>query len=36
MVAARVAELRGETLEQVAITSTANAVRLFGLALHTV
>lgn len=36
MVAARVAELRGETLEQVATTSTANAVRLFDLALHTV
>lgn len=30
-VASRVAELRGETLEQVAADSTANAVRLFGL-----
>lgn len=30
-VACRVAELRGETLEQVAADSTANAVRLFGL-----
>jgi TatD DNase family protein len=30
-VAARVAELRGESLEQVAATSTANARRLFGL-----
>jgi TatD DNase family protein len=36
MVAARVAELRGETLEQVASTSTANATRLFGLPLHNV
>jgi TatD DNase family protein len=35
-VAARVAELRGETLEQVASTSTANASALFGLALHNV
>jgi TatD DNase family protein len=35
-VAARVAELRGESLEQVCHTSTANATRLFGLALHTV
>jgi TatD DNase family protein len=35
-VAARVAELRGETLEQVATTSTANASALFGLALHNV
>ena len=35
-VAARVAELRGETLDQVCLTSTANAVRLFGLPLHTV
>jgi TatD DNase family protein len=35
-VAARVAELRGETLEQVAATSTANAADLFGLALHNV
>jgi TatD DNase family protein len=36
MVAARVAELRGETLEQVASTSTANAARLFSLPLHNV
>lgn len=35
-VAAKVAELRGETLEQVAITSTTNASKLFGLHLHTV
>ena len=35
-VALRVAELRGESLEQVARTSTANAVRLFGLPLHNV
>jgi TatD DNase family protein len=35
-VAARVAELRGETLEQVAATSTANAARLFHLPLHSV
>lgn len=35
-VAARVAELRGETLEQVASTSTANAARLFDLPLHNV
>ena len=35
-VAARVAELRGETLEQVASTSTANAARLFNLPLHSV
>jgi len=35
-VAARVAELRGETLAQVASTSTANASALFGLALHNV
>jgi TatD DNase family protein len=35
-VAARVAELRGETLEQVATTSTANAARLFRLPLHNV
>jgi TatD DNase family protein len=35
-VAARVAELRGETLEQVACISTANAARLFNLPLHTV
>ena len=32
-VAARVAELRGESLEEVARTSTANAARLFGLTL---
>ena len=36
MVAARVAELRSETLEQVAMTSTANAARLFNLQLHSV
>jgi TatD DNase family protein len=36
MVAARVAELRGETLEQVASISTANAARLFRLPLHNV
>jgi TatD DNase family protein len=35
-VAARVADLRGESLEQVCITSTANAARLFRLPLHTV
>jgi TatD DNase family protein len=35
-VADRVAELRGESLEQVARTSTANAVHLFGLPLHNV
>jgi TatD DNase family protein len=35
-VAARVAELRGETLEMVANTSTANAAGLFSLPLHTV
>lgn len=35
-VAARVAEIRGETIEQVASTSTANAVRLFRLPLHNV
>jgi TatD DNase family protein len=35
-VAARVAELRGETLKEVCLTSTANAVRLFGLPLHNV
>ncbi len=35
-VAARVAELRGETLEQVAKTTTANAVRLFGLPVKVV
>jgi TatD DNase family protein len=35
-VAARVAELRGESLEEVCLTSTANAARLFGLPLHTV
>jgi len=35
-VAARVAELRGESLEQVAGTSTRNAAALFGLTLHNV
>ncbi len=35
-VAARVAELRGETLEQVASTSTTNAAHLFKLPLHNV
>jgi TatD DNase family protein len=35
-VAAQVAELRGETLEQVASTSTQNASRLFKLPLHNV
>jgi len=35
-VAARVAELRGETIEAVASTSTANATRLFRLTLHNV
>jgi TatD DNase family protein len=35
-VAARLAELRGESLEQVCLTSTENAARLFGLPLHTV
>jgi len=35
-VAARVAELRGETLTEVAHTSTSNAVRLFRLPLHNV
>jgi TatD DNase family protein len=35
-VAARVAELRGETLEEVARSSSANATRLFKLPLHTV
>jgi TatD DNase family protein len=35
-VAARLAQLRGETIEQVATTSTANAVRLFGLPLRSV
>ena len=35
-VAARVADLRGEPLDQVAHTSTANAVALFGLPLHNV
>ena len=35
-VAARVAELRGQTLTEVAHTSTANAARLFGLPLHNV
>lgn len=35
-VAAKVADLRGESLEEVALTSTANASRLFRLDLHTV
>ena len=35
-VAAKVAELRGETLETVAGTSSANASALFGIPLHTV
>jgi TatD DNase family protein len=35
-VAARVAELRGESLEEVARSSTANAQKLFRLPLHTV
>ena len=35
-VAARVAELRGETLTEVANTSTSNAARLFSLPLHNV
>ena len=35
-VAERVAELRGETLTEVANTSSANAARLFGLPLHNV
>jgi TatD DNase family protein len=35
-VAARVADLRGEPLDQVALTSTANAVALFALPLHNV
>jgi TatD DNase family protein len=35
-VAARVAELRGETVEEVASTSTRNAARLFDLPLHNV
>jgi TatD DNase family protein len=35
-VAARVAELRGESVEQVRHTSTANAARLFRLPLHNV
>ncbi len=35
-VAAKVAELRAEPVEQVCLTSSANAARLFGLALHTV
>ena len=35
-VAERMAELRGETLTEVAFTSTSNAVRLFQLPLHTV
>lgn len=36
VVAAKVAELRGEELEAVALTSTGNACRLFGLDLHSV
>lgn len=36
VVAAKVAELRGESMEEVALTSTANASRLFHLDLHTV
>jgi TatD DNase family protein len=36
LVAAKVAELRGESLEQVALTTTSNASKLFGLGLHTV
>ena len=36
VVAAKVAELRGEELDQVALTSTRNASRLFKLALDTV
>ena len=35
-VAARVAELRGESLAEVAHTSSANAERLFNLPLHNV
>jgi TatD DNase family protein len=35
-VAERVALLRGETLTEVALTSSANAARLFGLTLHNV
>jgi TatD DNase family protein len=35
-VAQKVAELRGESLEQVARTSSANATALFGLPVHTV
>lgn len=35
-VAARMAELRGETLTEVALTSSSNAAGLFGLTLHTV
>ncbi len=35
-VAQRVAELRGQPLETVALTSSANASRLFGLPLHSV
>lgn len=35
-VAERVAELRGETLQEVALTSTRNAAALFGLPLHNV
>ena len=35
-VAARVADLRGQTLTEVANTSSSNAARLFGLSLHNV
>jgi TatD DNase family protein len=35
-VAERMAELRGESIEQVALASSANAARLFRLTLHTV
>jgi TatD DNase family protein len=35
-VAARVADLRGQTLTEVANTSSSNAARLFGLPLHNV
>jgi TatD DNase family protein len=35
-VAERVAQLRGEALDQVAITSSRNAAALFGLTLHNV
>jgi len=35
-VAEQVAALRGETLTEVALTSSSNAAELFGLTLHTV